>query len=298
MKIKITLLIAAVLLTFCSRYEEKGEPKYIDEINQWHNKREEGLKKERGWLNLAGLYWLKEGENSFGSAAGNDLIFPKGKINDHAGVFILDSGKVFVKINPDITILNNGKMIKEMELKPDDEDSSSLRHASLVWFIIKRGDRFGVRLRDLKNNNLFSFEGVERYPVNSDWKIEAKFSPYNPTKKISVPNILGTIEEEISPGNLSFEIEGEKYSLDVLEGGEDSYFVIFADKTSGEDTYGGGRFLSVPKPDSSGKTYIDFNKSYNPPCVFSQYATCPLPPKRNHLPVEITAGEKMYGKGH
>lgn len=298
MKIKIVLVLAALLLTFCSRYEEKGDPKYIDEINQWHNKREEGLKKDKGWLNLAGLYWLKEGENSFGSASSNNLIFPKGKINDHAGVFILDSGKVFVRINPDITVLNNGEMVKEMELKPDDEDSSSLRHASLVWFIIKRGDRYGVRLRDLKHDNLFSFEGVERYPVNSDWKIEAIFNPYIPSKKISVPNILGNIEEEESPGNLSFEIEGAKYSLDVLEGGSDSYFVIFADQTSGEDTYGGGRFLSVQKPDSSGKIFIDFNKAYNPPCVFSQYATCPLPPKQNHLQVEITAGEKMYGKGH
>lgn len=286
-----------IILTACG-FKEKGEPKYIGEINQWHNKRIEGLKKEQGWLNLAGLFWLKDGKNSFGSSSDNDLVFPKGKINDHAGEFILDGGKVFVKINPDITVLHNGKMITEMELKPDDEDSSSLRHASLVWFAIKRGDQYGIRLRDMKHDNLFGFEGIDRYPVNSDWKIKAKFNPSLAEKKISVPNILGRVNEEESPGNLSFEIEGNKYMLEVLEGGENDYFLIFADKTNGEDTYEAGRFLSVPKPDSSGNTFIDFNKAYNPPCVFSEFATCPMPPMQNHLQVKITAGEKMYGKGH
>ncbi|MCK9279998.1 MAG: DUF1684 domain-containing protein [Melioribacteraceae bacterium] len=298
MKRKILLFLIIVLLASCSKFGENGNEKYIEEINQWHKKREAGLKEVKGWLNLSGLYWLEEGENSFGSSPDNDLIFPKGKINDHAGKFILDKGKVSVKIDPDITVLNNGKMISEMELKPDDEDSSALRHASLVWFVIKRGDRFGIRLRDLKHHNLFTFNGIERYPVNINWRIEAKFIPSSGEKKISVPNILGNTEEEKFPGNLSFEIDGVQYSLEVLEGDSDNYFLIFADLTNGDDTYRGGRFLSVPKPDSSRETYIDFNKAYNPPCVFSEFATCPLPPMQNHLQVEITAGEKNYGEGY
>ena len=165
---------------------------------------------------------------------------------------------------------------------------------SLRWYIIKRDDKYGVRLRDIDANLRKEFKGIDTYPVNEDWKITAKFEAYNPPKTISIPSIIGTVEEDMAPGALVFEKDGKEYRLDpVVEG--DEFFIIFADETSGEETYGAGRFLYTAMPDSTGNVILDFNKAYNPPCAFTPYATCPLPPKQNYLKLRITAGEKKYG---
>lgn len=291
--------LSFLLLISCnSSLEEKGSAEYFNEIKNWHKKRVKNLKKENGWLNLVGLYWLKEGENKFGSDKSNDIDFPIGKSSPFIGSFFLKDSVVTIKVNSGVEVfLENCEQVTKMELKHDLQPSTTiLDHGSLRFFVIKRGKRFGIRLRDLDAELVKKFTGIETYPINSDWKIEAKFESYNPSKIISVPNIIGTIDEEKSPGALIFSIDNEEYKLDVLDAGK-SYFVIFADETSGNETYGGGRFLYVDKPDSSGKIYIDFNKAYNPPCVFTKYATCPLPPKQNHLKIEITAGEKMFEGG-
>jgi len=164
-------------------------------------------------------------------------------------------------------------------------------------FIIKRGEKIGVRLRDLNAPLLAQFKGIERFPINSDWRIEAEFIPYNPPKKLLIPTVIGTIEEELSPGAVKFVKDGKDYKFDLQDAGK-QYFAVFADLTSGKETYGGGRFLYIDKPDSTGKFFVDFNKTYNPPCVFTKYATCPLPTKDNYLKLEITAGEKNFGEGH
>lgn len=308
MKLKLNFIPAAfaaasiLVLSFLSgcsgeSYKEKGSPEYINEINKWHTERIENLKKENGWLNLVGLFWLKDGDNKFGSGESNDIIFPE-NAPESIGVFNLKDSIVTIKINDGINVLLGDSLITGLEMKHDQTGNPTiLSLGSFKWFIIKRGNKYGIRLRDLNSPQLKEFTGVDRFPVNDDWKIEADFEPYNPPKKIIIPTILGTEEEETTPGKLTFTIGQDKYSLEPVDAGR-SLFIIFADETNGEETYGAGRFLVVDKPDSTGSVIIDFNKAYNPPCAFSKYATCPLPPKSNFLKTRITAGEKNYGHGH
>ncbi|OGU56416.1 MAG: hypothetical protein A2V66_06230 [Ignavibacteria bacterium RBG_13_36_8] len=273
---------------------EKGSPEYINEIKTWHQQRIENLKKPNGWLNLVGLYWLKAGENTFGSNPSGDVVFPEGKTPAYMGVLILNNGEVTIKVNPEVDIQSDGKKVTEMILQNDlSENTTVLTYGSLSWFVIKREDKIGIRLRDYEAELVKNFTGIETYPINEDWRIEAQFVPYNPPKKLSVPSIIGTISEEESYDKLVFEKDGDTYTLDPM--GKDYLFLVFADETNGDETYGGGRFLSVDPPDSTGKTFIDFNKAYNPPCAFTKYATCPMPPKDNYLYLRVTAGEKKYG---
>lgn len=299
---KIVLAVCLTAFSFmivsCSKtLEEKGDPKYISQIKEWHNKRIENLKKENGWLNLVGLFELKQGENKFGSNKNNNIVFPEGKAPDYIGTFTLKDSVVTVKINKGVDVKSNGNIVTTLELKNDMQGVPTvLEYGTLRWFIIKRGDDYFVRLRDVDAPLVKSFKGIDTYPINSDWKLEAKLLPFNPPKKVSVANILGKVEEDISPGTLVFTKDGKEYSFDALYEG-DQYFIIFADETSGNGTYGAGRFLYADKVDSTGKTIIDFNEAFNPPCVFTKYATCPLPLKQNHLKMKVTAGELMFHGG-
>lgn len=289
-------LIALVKLFGCGEgLEQNASPEYLIEIEQWHKQRIENLKKENGWLNLVGLYWLKEGENKFGSDLTNDIIFPEDAPKFIGSIFLQDS-LINIKILPNIAVMLNDSMINETIMQHDLTGKPTiLELGSLRWFIIKRGDKYGVRLRDLEANLVKEFQGIKRFPVNSHWRIDALFKPYETPKKILVPNVLGTEDEEIVSGKLFFSLEGEEYSLEPLDSGE-KFFIIFADETNGETTYGAGRFLYADRPDSAGKVILDFNKAYNPPCVFTKFATCPLPPKQNRLPIKVTAGEKNFGE--
>jgi hypothetical protein len=175
------------------------------------------------------------------------------------------------------------------------DNPTKLSLGALSWTIIKRGERYGVRLRDHEHPALQNFAGIETFPIDSTWRVEATFEFNNPPHLIAIPTVLNTINEEPSPGAVVFKINGKTYRLDATGKMTDKeLFVIFADQTNGKETYGAGRFLYVPTPSKTGKTIIDFNKAYNPPCAFTAYATCPLPPEQNKLPVRITAGEKNY----
>ena len=152
-----------------------------------------------------------------------------------------------------------------------------------------------MRVKDKESPTLRAFHGIENFPADPKWRVEARFEPYDPPRPVRVPNILGTVDTESCPGALVFEIDGKSYRLDpVVERGETDLFVIFGDRTNGHGTYGAGRFLYAAAP-VGGRTVLDFNKAYNPPCVFTPYATCPLPPAENKLPIPIEAGEKAYG---
>ncbi|MFA7227554.1 MAG: DUF1684 domain-containing protein [Melioribacteraceae bacterium] len=295
-KIGLIFLFVSSLFTLSncdSGIDEKGTPEYISKIREWQNKRIENLKKENGWLNLAGLFWLKEGENKFGSDKSNDVIFPEGKAPAFIGSLILLNSEVVVKIIEGVEVKSNGTVVTELKLKNDMEGETVLEYGSLRWFIIKRGDKFGIRLRDLDSDLLKSFKGIERYPINSDWRFEAQLESYPVSKRVEIPNVLGQLDTADVSAALTFEKGGVIYKIDPLDAGK-NYFILFADETSGTETYGSGRFLYVEKADSLGKIFIDFNKAYNPPCAFTKYATCPLPPKQNHLKMKVTAGEKNF----
>ena len=282
----------------CNKIKEKGNPAYIASIHQWHQNRIERLKKESGWLNLIGLYWLSEGENTFGSDPSNKVIFPKEKAPAFIGTILLKDGKASIKINKGIYVTSNGKPVSELSLVSDSADNATLLSlGSLRWVFITRSGKYGIRLRDVEAPLVKEFRGIETYPVNEDWRLNAKFVPYSQPKVISVSTIIGTVEKDTVPGSLNFEVNGNEYKLDPIEEGN-KFFIIFADKTNGIETYGAGRFLYSSKPDSAGNVVLDFNKAYNPPCAFTKFATCPLPPEQNYLKLDVTAGEKTYGEGH
>jgi len=295
---KIFYTLFLFILCSCGEVlKEKGSPDYINEIKTWHNKRIENLKKENGWLNLVGLIWLKEGVNKFGSDKSNEIVFPE-NAPKFIGKFILKDSIVVAEINSDIEVTSDGKKVNKLVLQNDLKGNPTiLAHNNFRWHIIKRGEKYGVRLRDLEAPLVKNFKGIETFPINDEWKIEAKFVQYNSPKEILIPNILGMIDTSKTVGKILFNKNGKEYSLEALDGGGDSFFIIFADETNGNETYGAGRFLSVEKPKNGKNFYIDFNKAYNPPCVFTKYATCPLPPKENHIKLRITAGEKMFEGG-
>jgi len=287
-------LIVALSSMSCARRtpQSRVDPDaYARGLAQWQQKRWADLKSDSGWLTLIGLFWLKEGENKFGSDRGNDIVIPK--LTAHAGSFSLAKGAVKIDtIQPGFTV--DGKPIKSLELRTDDDDKPTIVHFDSVSFqIIKRGDRLGVRVKDSQNPDRLNFKDTEFYPADLKWRVEAQFEPYNPPKQMPIVNVLNMESSESSPGAIKFTVAGQDYRLDAItEKDEPRFFMIIADKTSGKETYPAGRYMYIDPPDASGRVIIDFNKAYSPPCAFTKFATCPLPPKQNRLPFAIEAGEK------
>jgi len=278
--------------------EQKGSSEYIAEVNEWHQKRIERLKDENGWLTLVGLYWLEEGENTFGSDKSSDIVFPEnapGKI----GTIALTDSILTLSVSEGVNVLSEGKAVDRISLQHDlTGNPTILETGSLRWYIIKREDKYGIRLRDTENKLRKEFDTVEKFPINTDWRLNAKFEPYYPPKTISLPSQLGNNVEEKSTGAAIFKIDDKEYKLDAIDAGGNRLWFIYADETNGKETYGAGRYMYIDKPDSTGNMIIDFNYSYNPPCVFTKYATCSFAPKQNHLRLRITAGEKMWEEMH
>jgi uncharacterized protein len=288
--ILITLL-AGFIFSSCSRgVQEMSQEEYVRHIEEWDNQRLQRLKAPDGWINLAGLHWLNEGENRVGSLPQNDIVLPGGPAN--LGIMILEGNRVIFDPAPAAGVVAEGKPVEESITIFDEKGSTVLLNArSLGMNIIRRGERFGIRLRDYEHPRLEEFQKIERYPADRNWIVRATFIETDDEMTIRVSDVLGDMSEEQVPGVLEFIIDGETFRL-FPTGTKNRLFIIFADETSGLETYGGGRFLYTDGPDREGYVYIDFNKAYNPPCAISQYTTCPLPPRENILPVEITAGEK------
>lgn len=295
-KFVIQLCLFALIMSMFSCQTSTNnfnESDYQKSIQEWKAIRLENLKSENGWLNLVGLHWLKDGENPFGSNEANNIIFPK-NAPEFIGSISLYNSALSVRINDDIDVFINDTLSKEHEVFTDmDKNTTYFRMGSFRWHVIKRGNKYGIRLRDLENPLLNLITEIPSYPVDSRWRIKAKFEKFDSPKEIAIPNVLGETELEECYGILKFNIDGEEYRLMPLgDGINENLFLIFADETSAIETYGAGRFLSVEKPNDQGETYIDFNKATNPPCAFTEFATCPLPPRDNVLEVKITAGEK------
>ncbi len=293
------LILALLLMNGCQKNSARQIEQYKKEIEQWHQERIKRLTDKESWLSLAGLYWLKEGENTFGFGEGNDIVFPDGKEPLRLGSFFLKNGKVRVKLNPKAGVLIDSMSVLEAELKNDLQGKPTrMERGRFLWYVIKRGERYGIRLKDRQNPRIKNFKGIKRFPVRLKWRVKAKFIPYDSMITVSVPTILGTDAPSKSPGELRFSIDGQTFTLQALgDAYDEPFFIIFADETNGEQTYGAGRFLYVDPPDENGETYIDFNKAYNPPCAFTEFATCPLPPAQNRLPIKVTAGEMAYEHG-
>jgi uncharacterized protein (DUF1684 family) len=250
------------------------------EIAEWRKAREAELQRDGGWLTVTGLFWLREGVNRFGADASSDIVLPDGPAR--AGEFTLRNGKV--------TVAMDGSA---RAIQPDSSDVVKAGRLSL--FVIQRGDRYGIRLKDPESRNRRQFHGLDYFPANEAYRVTARFVAE--PRKIPILNVLGQTEQDECPGYAVFRLRGQELRLyPVLEDpGAKSLFFIFRDLTSGKETYGAGRFLDTEDLPRGGRIVLDFNKAYNPPCAFTAYATCPLPPKENRLPVRIEAGEKTYG---
>ena len=305
------LLLFLVSLTMVLSYlNVKGQksttPNYIESTNEWHKLREAFLKSPKGWLNLEGLFWLHKGVNTFGISKNNDCVYENPNPSDvffpdHLGNFIFEGDSVMwqsldkymVKVNnQDMPLKSKVCIFNANGLSSD--MSWIMSGASFTWTIIKREDKIGVRFRNLKSDNVSSFKGIAHFPINEKLKIKAVLQP--PVASIlMISNVLGQQVASKNAGKLQFTYQGKPYSLDVIYEGEEQLFITFGDATSGATTYGAGRFIYIGKPDAKGNTFIDFNQAFNPPCAFTKFATCLLPPPQNRLPFAITAGAKNYG---
>lgn len=293
---KKILLAASTLLSlgFLSSFVETNDNNYEAEVKQWQQKRIEGLKREDGWLNLAGLFWLKEGENTIGGSDKNAINFPKEHSADFVGKVILKEGKISFVAAKGAKVTLDNQEVNNAEVFPYQGKPIVLAHQSLRWFIIQRGDKYAIRLRDLESPFLKSFTGIPTFPIDAAWRVKAKFVPTE-GRKLKIIDITGRAYEQDSPGKLIFSVNNKEYTLEPT-GTPKHLSLVFGDLSNKHETYGAGRFLEVDGPDAEGYTYIDFNKSYNPPCAFTPFATCPLPTKENKLEVAILAGEKRVGE--
>jgi uncharacterized protein len=265
-------------------------------INEWREKRINSLTSDSGWLTLTGLFWLKEGDNSFGRAASNSLVLDNPALARTAGSFVMSGRQVRFVAAPGSGITHAGQPIATIELQSDaSAEPTVLASGTLRFFVIERAGRLGVRVRDLNNPHRLQFRGLSYFPVSTGWVFDARFEPYEPVRQIGIVNILGMEEEMVSPGAVVFSRDGREWRLDTVleQPGDQELFIMFADATSGHETYGGGRFLDIPLP-AAGHARLDFNQAYNPPCALNDFATCPLPPPQNRLKLKVEAGEKTY----
>ena len=270
---------------------------YIKAVDTWHAERIARLTAEDGWLSLIGRDWLNPGNNTLGSAPGSTVLLPDWAVPARAGLFILEGATVRFRPFPGSGILLNGKPAIEADLISDADGKPDMLQAGRVrFYVIRRGNRFGVRIKDPEASTRKAFHGVPRYPVDPAWQVEADFLPYATPQVRNIPTLLGTTEPMTVPGLLRFKLGGQEVTLEpVVEDPEHpEFFLIFKDTTSAHGTYPAGRFLYADLP-KNGKVVLDFNRAVNPPCAFTLFATCPLPPKQNQLAIAITAGEKDPG---
>jgi uncharacterized protein (DUF1684 family) len=266
------------------------------DLEDWIERREASLRQPDGWLSLAGLFWLEQGESSFGSDPGNDVVFPAENAPARIGVFEVAGRSVRLRVEPGVAVTHQGApVLGELALATDAAgEPTVLELGPLLFHAIERGDRVAIRLKDRESPLFAAFEGMQRFPVEPSWRVTARFEAYDPPKTILVPNIAGPPLPESCPGRLVFERDGGTYSLEPTGDPGEELFVVFGDATNGTETYGGGRFLYADWPGPDAEVVLDFNRAYNPPCVFTPWATCPLPPPQNELPFAIAAGEKTY----
>ena len=289
------LLLSVIAFAGRAASSEVPDTAYIQSFEKWKAEQTEDLK--ANWLSLVGLFWLKPGVNSFGSDAGNAIVFPKGRA--HAGEFDLEGSQVMLKLRPETRATIAGKPVTTATLDPDTSAHvTRVEMGTLRFHVIIRGQRVGIRVRDTESAASRNFKGMMFYPLDLSYRVTATWVPSEGQKTVEVPNALGDVTSEPSPGLVVFKLNGEELRLTALGGdAKTGLFFVFNDLTTKNETYPGGRFLETD-PVVDGKVVVDFNRAYNPPCAVTPYATCPLAPKENRLSVAIPAGEKFDKAAH
>ncbi len=265
----------------------------------WKARRLESVGGTNGWTTLVGLHWLEEGTNTAGTSPTNSIVFDTPHLPAAFGTFVRTGLRVKFVSAPGAAVRVAGRPVGELELVTDaEEEPTRLEVGSASVIAIRRADRLGLRMRDSRAPARQAFHGLRCYPYDPAWRLTGRFEAFPGIRTLRVPNVVGLTEEFASPGALVFEVAGRTHRLDVaLERGETDFFIMFHDRTAGDTTYGAGRFLYVKPPGPDGTVTIDFNLAYTPPCGFTKFATCPLPPRQNRLPFAIPAGE-LRPAGH
>lgn len=261
------------------------------EVEAWRQGRYEALRRDRSWLTLAGLSWLRSGVNRVGADPGNDVVLPGGPA--HAGTLTVTEAGVVA----DGAFRHAGAPAAGLRMVDDQEaeaEATELELDRLRIIVIRRGDRLGVRTWNLDAAARRDFAGIDHWTVDPAWRLDASFEA-TPGRRLLVPDVLGPGYEEESPGDVVVRLDDGEHRLQALPGGPDgSLWLVFGDTTNGRETYAGGRFVYTGPPAVDGRVVVDFNRSYNPPCVFSPHATCPLPWPANRLGIRVEAGERAY----
>jgi uncharacterized protein (DUF1684 family) len=287
------IFLASVLVLAVSA---EGQTDYTKEIEKWRSERETNLKKETGWLTVAGLFWLKEGVNTVGAGETFNVRLTDNFKQEKFGEIEFNDGKAVLKVEKGVEAQSDGKSIAgPIDLVSDEKGKpTEIRTGTQTLYLIKREERFGIRLKDSNSEARRNFKGLHWFPIDESYKVTARLEAWPEPKELSVPNVLGGNFKMKSPGVLKFSLNGKECSLQpVVEDDDGTLFIIFSDGSNRSETYKSGRFLYAEKP-VNGEVILDFNKAENPPCAFTPYATCPLPPAGNKLEVEIKAGEKRY----
>lgn len=313
----VVLTTGALAASACSGPPEPlpvDSEAHAQAVADFHAARVAELEAPDSWLSLIALHWLPEGETSLGSAPGNDVVLPEGKAAPAVGHVVRSGEEVRFVAEPGVTVTmgidstlslpaGSGAFPPDVSGDPviTDEALGSagpgksvvFRHGPINWILVSRGDEQALRIRDNESPAYDAFDGIDRYPTSTEWRVTARWVPQE--KTVLVPDVLGTSSETVSPAYLEFWIDGERHTLDVTgDPDDDRFMMVFADATSGNGTYGGGRYLWFDGPDEAGRVVLDFNLAYNPPCVWTGYATCPLPTRDNRLDVAVEAGEKDW----
>jgi len=295
----VNYIIIGVAAAFAAGAEPASPPAqdagaYQKEVETWRQQRADRLRGPTGWLSLVGLEWLKEGKNTLGSAPDNSIVLAKWPA--HLGAVVLDKGKATVQIDKQADATIDGAKKTEAALVDDSKENKTVvATGSVSFYLVERGDRFGLRIKDSEAPTRVNFVGLDYFDIDPGWRIEAKWEAYDPPHEVEEPNVLGEVDKVVVPGAAVFEHGGKTFRIEpVIETpGDVNLFLVFADRTSGKETYGAARFVYT-EPPKDGKVIIDFNKAYNPPCAFTPYATCPLPTQQNRMDARVTAGEKKY----
>jgi uncharacterized protein (DUF1684 family) len=271
---------------------------YAQCLEDWKARRLEDLKGKEGYLNLAGLFWLKEGPNTFGGSTANALVFP-GITAATLGTITLRNGQVMMSVDNRYDVRVAGQRQGDTLMLDDTTGAPTTAiYATLSWAIIRRSDQFAVRLRDFENPALVKFQPIDYYPADEVYRVKAILHRYPVPRMLKVDTVIAGLDyNPWSPGIVRFELGGKSYQLEAYDAGNELFFV-FGDRTSGRGTYPAGRFLYAGQPDDNEELVLDFNTAQNPPCAFNDFATCPIASAKNRLSVSIPAGERYDLNAH
>lgn len=309
LSIRCALLCAATGVLMLAGCQRSADPSAQDDrmspeavaftVQQqiWREQRRADLVRPDGWTSLIGLHWIDPGAHYVGSDADNGIRLSMGP--PQLGMLEIDDDGIRLVPHRDARLMLDGAPIVQAVALQSDEDGATPSRLGFdkglgVATVIRRGDRHALRVKHADAPTRTGFAGLQYWPADRQWAVDGRFIAHPEGRTMPIANILGFIEPTPNPGVVEFEHGGTTHRLEALDGGDGTLFLVFADRTSGQGSYGAGRFLDTAKPAPDGSVVLDFNQSYNPPCAFTAFATCPLPPPENRLDLTITAGEKTY----